>query len=105
MDSLVSATEEIHSNERGRHATCCAFLFSLVIQLQSKLDLPRVKRSVTGRSDSAERSVGEGSRTSNRGDSIASEVRRVEVRMIEDIEELRPELEGDGFMNGEVLEG
>jgi hypothetical protein len=81
---------------------------ALVVQLQSKLNLPWIIRSIACRSDFTEGGAGEVARVSDGCDAVATEVRCVEVRMVEDVEELSPELhreavaELDPFEGGEV---
>ena len=63
---------------------------SSVIQLQSKLYLSRWRAS---RSDLTKVGTVEVTGVRNRDDPVAPEVRSIEVRMVEYVEELRPELE------------
>ena len=65
---------------------------SLVVQLQSKLDLSRIEWFVTRRSNLAEVRVSVVPRTADGHDAVAAEVRSVEVRVVEDVEELCAEL-------------
>jgi len=65
---------------------------SLEKQLQGKLDLSGVVRSITSRSNPAKVGRGEVARVANRDDTVAAEIRSIEVRMVEDVEELGPEL-------------
>ena len=69
------------------------FHLKLVVQLQRKLNLSRIVGIVASRSDFAEVRVGDVARTANRDDAVAAEVGSVEVRMVEDVEELGPELQ------------
>ena len=86
---------------------------SLEVQFQSELDLSRIERSIASRPDPAEgvrtkcsvtirREV---KRSRDRVDAVATESRSVEVRVIENVEELRPELELEPFVELEILEG
>ena len=71
-------------------------VFVLENELERKLDLPRIVRSVTGRTDFPEAgrvgSVGVVSGTGNRHDAIAAESGRVKVRVVGDVKDLRAEL-------------
>ena len=55
--------------------------------------------------DFAEVRVGIVARASNRHHAVATEVGRVEVRVVEDVEELSPELSGEAFCDLEFFEG
>jgi hypothetical protein len=74
-------------------------------QLQSKLDLPRIVGSIASGTHFAEVRAGEIARTRNRLNSVAAEIRSVEVRVIENVEELSPELQVEAFAKLEVFEG
>ena len=94
--------------EKGRGATCEAPLrmnseFSLVIQLQSELDLPRIVRSVAGRPDLAETRVCEVARPGDGDNAVAAEVGSVEIRVIENIEDLCTELYAEALIERDVL--
>lgn len=73
----------------GRHPS------ALVIQLEGKLNLPRIVRSIARGPNLTKVIAREVAGTGNRHHSVASEVRRIEVRMVEDVEELGPELHGE----------
>src|SRR5258708_17468564 len=78
---------------------------SLVIQLQSELDLSRIVWSITRRADLAEvLRVGEIRGAGDGNDAVAAESRSVEVWMIEDVEDLRSELQAEAFREFEILE-
>ena len=79
----------------------------LEVQLKSKLDLSRIVRRIAGRSNFSEgrvRTREEISCSVDSHHSIAAESRSIEIRMIEDIEELSPELHREAFAQPEVLE-
>jgi hypothetical protein len=78
---------------------------ALVIQLQRELDLPWIVWSKSSGSDLTEGRVGEVAGASDGGDAVAAEVRRVEVGMVEDVEELSPELHRNAIADLEALEG
>src|SRR5258708_39534909 len=81
------------------------FELSLVIQLQSKLDLSRIVWSITRRTDLAEvLRVGEIRGAGGGNDAVAAESRSVEVWMIEDVEDLRSQLQAEAFRELEFLE-
>jgi hypothetical protein len=69
------------------------FNLGLIVQLESKLNLPRIIWSIASRSNFAKGRAGEVARIWDRCDSVTAEVRCVEVRVIEDVEELSPELQ------------
>src|SRR5690348_8205711 len=71
---------------RAPRSALPGLLLYLVIQLQSKLNLPRIVRSITRRSDLAEVRAGKVRRIRNRDHTVAAKSRGVEVRMIQDIE-------------------
>src|SRR4029077_1222778 len=85
---------------------------SLEIQFQSELDLSRIKRIITSRPDPAKRFRTkrpvtirrEVQRPGNRVDAIAAEARSIEVRVVENVEELRTELELEPFVELEIFE-
>ena len=77
----------------------------LEVQLQSKLDLSRIVRSIASRSNFAEVSTGEVGGAADRDDAVATESRSVEVWMIENVEELRPELQAEALIKLEIFEG
>lgn len=76
----------------------------LEIQLQCELNLPRVVWSIAGRSDFAEAGTREVTRSRDRNHSVPSEVRSVEVRMIQDVEELRSKFHPESFCELHFLE-
>src|SRR5260370_37203035 len=77
---------------------------SLVIQLQSELDLSRIVGSITRRSDLAKACVCEIARPRDGDNPVAAEVGRVEIRVIENIEDLRTELHAEALGEREILE-
>src|SRR5579863_8060057 len=76
----------------------------LVVQLQRKLDLPRIVRIVARRSNFAEVRIGDVARTADRNYAVAAEVGSVEVRMVEDVKEFRSEFGRKALGNREFLE-
>ncbi len=74
-------------------------------QFQSQLDLSRIVGSITSRTHFAKVRAGEIACTRDRNNSVAAESRSVEVRVVEDIEELSSELHREAFAESEVLEG
>src|SRR5579864_705194 len=76
----------------------------LVVQLQSKLDLSRIVGSIASGSNFAEVRIREVARVGDRDNAVTAEARSVEVGVIEDIKELRPELQGEALGEPEVLE-
>ena len=78
---------------------------SLVIQLQSKLNLPRIVGSIASGSNLSEVATGEVGGAADGDNAVAAESRRVEVRVVKDVEELRPELQTETFVELEVLKG
>jgi hypothetical protein len=80
------------------------WLTKLEVQLQSELDLPRVVRSITGGSNLAEGRTIELTRVGNCYNAVTAEIRSVEVRVVENIEDLRPELEAEPLAQSNVLE-
>ena len=72
-------------------------------QLQSELDLPRIVGSITSGADPAKVRVGEIARTGDGHDAVAAEIRRVKVRVVENVEEFGPELQVDSFLDRERL--
>ena len=77
---------------------------NLVIQLYRELNLPRIIRSIARRSNFAERVTGEVTRSGYRGDSVSTKIGRIEVRVVQDVEELRPELQPESLGDLEVPE-
>ena len=77
----------------------------LEIQFQSELDLPRIIWCVTRRSNFPEAiDIAEVAGSRNRNHAVAAEIGSVEVRMIEYVEELRPELQPETFVELHVFE-
>jgi hypothetical protein len=74
---------------------------SLVIQLQSELNLPRIVGSIAGRPDLAEGGLRAGirevRRSRNGNDSVASESGSIEVGVVKDVKDFRPELQTETF--------
>jgi len=76
----------------------------LVIQLQSKLNLSRIIGVEARASDLAEVRIGIVARTTDGHHPVAAKVWRVEVRVVEDVEELGPKLHREPLGDGELLE-
>src|SRR5579859_1851087 len=78
----------------------------LVIQLQRELNLPRIVRGIARRRDPAKsvwnRKV---ERVGGRDYVAAAESGRIEVGMVENVEELGAELEVNLFLDREILKG
>jgi len=77
------------------HAIPGPFHPNLEQELQSKLDLARIVRSIACGSNLTEVYVVEVARVRNTIDAVASEVGCVEIRVVENVEEVRPELSGE----------
>ena len=77
---------------------------TLVIQLYGELNLPRIIRCIARRSNFTEAGVGEVTRSGNRGNAVSAKVGRIEVRMVQDVEELRPELHAESLGDLEIPE-
>ena len=77
---------------------------NLVIQLESKLDLPRIVGSKPSGSNFTEVSTGKVARVRNRSHPVAAEIRCIEGRVIEDVKELSPELHGEALADRDILE-
>src|SRR5579859_4767241 len=69
----------------------------LVVQLQGKLNLPRIIRSVARGSNFAEGRTVVVARVGNGRHAVPAEIRRVEVRMVKDVKDLRSELKLEAF--------
>src|SRR5216684_755140 len=94
---------------KRRGASCEAplwlnFELSLVIQLQSELDLPRIVGSIASGSNSAKTGILEVRRSGDSNNTIAAEPGSVEVGVVEDIEKLRSELETEALGERKFLE-
>ena len=76
----------------------------LVVKLQSELDLPRIIRSIARGSDFTKAGTGEVARFGDRNNTVTTEIRSVEVRMVEDVEELRSELQPEALGKWNILE-
>ncbi len=74
-----------------------------VVQLQSELNLSRIIGSITSRSNFSEVRIGVVTRIRDRDNTIAAKIGSVEIRVIEDVEELRPELQRKTLAEFEVL--
>src|SRR5579863_7288508 len=92
-----------HPEEPLRGSSGCQHSNS-VVQLQRKLDLTRIVRSIACSSDFAEVRIGNVSRAANCYYAVSAEVRCIEVRVIGNVIELRPELHRESFGELEVLE-
>lgn len=78
-------------------------LLGLVVELESELDLPRVVRRIASRADQAEVGVGVICRSTDSYNSVTAKAWRVEVRMVEDVEDFRPELQSIPFLKHKIL--
>src|SRR5579864_5260953 len=81
------------TREEARRRASLVVPSMLEVQLQSQLDLTRVVRSIAGRSDLAKGRVRVVPRSADRHHSVSTKIRLVEVRMVENVKHLRPELE------------
>src|SRR5437016_5141324 len=79
-------------------------VFVLVVELERKLNLPRIVRRITGRADFAKVRVLEVYRAPDRHDTVAAKSRRVEVRVVENVENLCPELQPESLLDGKIFE-
>src|ERR1700685_2200157 len=77
--------------------------FSLEQQFQSELDLPRIVGRIASGSDLAESLVQKVLRPGDGHNAVAAKSRTVEVRMIENVKELRPELQVETLAEMEIL--
>jgi len=77
---------------------------SLEVQLQSELDLSRIIRGITSRADRSKVRARVVVRTADGHDTVATESGRVEVRVIENVEELGTELQLEALRELEVFE-
>src|SRR5215475_4577311 len=75
-----------------------------VVELQSELDLPRIVGSIAGGTDSSKVAVRPIGRAGNRNHAVAAEAGSIEVRMVEDVEDFRSELELTLLVERNVLE-
>ena len=78
-------------------------LSKLEPQFQSKLDLPRIVGSIASGTHFAKVRAGEITRTGNRLNSVAAEIRSVEVRVVKNIQQLRAELQREAFAESQSL--
>src|SRR5579859_6209818 len=99
----TSSTEKYPGAAPAGAAPGC-FHLSLEVQLQSKLNLSRIVRSIARRSNLTEGRAGEVPRISDRRHAVAAEVGGIEIRVIEDVEELSPELRREPLVDGNRLE-
>lgn len=88
----------------GVGASLAGCHFGLVIQLQGKLDLARVVRSVASGADFAKVRIVEIGGSGDGLNAVAAESGSVKVGMIENVENLRTELETETFVDGDLLE-
>ena len=77
---------------------------NLEVEFQSKLDLPRIVRSIAGRSDLAKAGTGEVPRSRDRNHAVTAEVWRIEVGVIKDVEEFSPEFQPEPLSQLHILE-
>jgi len=75
-----------------------------VIQLYRELNLTRIIRSIARRSNFAKAGVGEVTRSRYRGNAVSTKVGSIEVRVVQDVEELRPELQPESLGDLEIPE-
>src|SRR6266571_1461205 len=80
-------------------------ILSSVIQLQSELDLARIVWSIARRSDFSKIGISEIGCPRNCDNAVPSKSRIIEVRVVENIEELSAELQQETFGESHVLEG
>src|SRR5882724_967465 len=76
----------------------------LVVELERKLNLARIVRRVARRADKPEVRVLEIRGTRYRDHTVTAKSRRVEVRMIQNVEDFRSELQTESFLDREILE-
>src|ERR1700728_885237 len=77
---------------------------SSVVKFQSKLNLPRIIRGVASRSNFAKGVAGEIARSRDRNHAVAAKVRSAKVRVVEEVEELRPEFQPEALTKLYLLE-
>ena len=75
----------------------------LVVQLKRELDLPRIIWGVSSGPDFTEVGTRKVARTGDGYNAVATEIRGVEVWVVENVKEFRTELEVDVFLNRKVL--
>jgi len=68
------------------------------------LNLPRIVRSIARRSNLAEVVIRKVRRSRDRYYTVPSKAGSIEVRMVEDVEDFRPELQTEAFVEHDVLE-
>src|ERR1700720_4246660 len=95
--------ESIPPAEASRRGTLPGVLQSLEVQLQSELDLSRIVGRITSRSNLSKVRAGVVVRTADSHNTIAAKSRGVEVRVIENVEELRTELQLEALGKLEVF--
>src|SRR5215472_18841365 len=76
---------------------------NLIVKLKSELDLARVVGSVARGPDLSKVGAGEVARSADGDHSVASEIRSIEVRMVDDVKELRTELESVTLLKRKIL--
>ena len=76
----------------------------LIIQFQRELDLSRVVRSVTSGADFSEGVTRKVGRSGDGNNAVAAESRRIKIRVIKNVEELRAKLQAYAFVERKVLE-
>src|SRR6202012_813907 len=75
-----------------------------VVELKSELNLPRIVRSIARRTDFAEGRAVVVARVGDGHNTVAAEVRCVEVRVVGDVKDFRTELQAETLLDREVLE-
>jgi len=79
-------------------------LSKLVVQLQSELNLSRIVGGIASGSNLAKVRAGEIGCTGDGDNAVAAKPRSIEVRVVEYIEELSPELQHKSFGELEIFE-
>src|SRR5437867_12154980 len=79
-------------------------VFVLVVELERKLNLPRIVRRITGRADFAKVRVLEVYRAPDSHVSVAAKSRRGEARVVEPAETLCPALQRDCLLAGKFFD-
>jgi len=75
----------------------------LVIELQRELDLSRIVWSIARRADLAEVRARKVRRAGNCDHTVAAKSRSIEVGVVQDVEELRPELQAEALLHLKFL--
>src|SRR5208282_1418738 len=108
LSSMRAGSPRSSRNNKGapmrRGALVGCALVSLEQKLQSQLDLTRVLGGEACRSDVPKVHVIVSARIRDGGDAVSAKIRRIERGVVEDVEELTPELEVEPLAQLEVLE-